>query len=55
MNDHDIPNISLELLDYLEKTFPNVLPSEDLPSFDLGKLVGIQNLIDHLIVLRKSK
>lgn len=55
MNDNDIPNVPLELLDYLKFTFPNVLPSEDLPSFEMGKLVGTQNLIDHLIVLRDSK
>jgi len=54
-NNIEFPSISLELLEYLRFSFPNTLPIEEVSSFELGKLVGIQNLINHIVMIRDSK
>ena len=42
-----------ELLEVLEKEYPNVLPMTLLSDYEQGKLVGIQSLIDHIRAMLK--
>ena len=51
----DTPNISLELLEYLHKTYPNVLPRHEISSFEMGVLLGQNALIEHLYSIYNKK
>ncbi len=42
-----------ELLDVLVKEYPEMLPRKEVSSYDMGKLVGIQGVIDHIRLLLK--
>lgn len=44
------PFISDELIRKLQEDFPNQLPKTEISSFELGKRVGNQEVIDKLIV-----
>ena len=41
-------SISLDLLNYLKKVFPDSLPEQPVPSEQLGILIGQQSVIRHL-------
>ena len=43
------PFISDELIEVLKRDFPNTLPKKELSPFELGKLVGHQEVIEKLI------
>lgn len=42
------PAISKELLEYLQRSFPNKLPDNPVSPEQLGVLVGQQKVINHL-------
>lgn len=42
------PYVSDGMLKYLKRTFPNQLPSKEVSAFELGQLMGIQYVIQHL-------
>lgn len=44
------PFVSDELIMKLKDDFPNQLPKKEITPFELGKLVGQQEVIDKLIV-----
>lgn len=46
--DYDYPNISNKLLDCLVRDFPDKLPREYKDNYELGILVGQQQVIDKL-------
>lgn len=39
---------TIELLSILETRYPNILPNKEISSYDLGKLIGIQIIIDYI-------
>ena len=41
------------VLQYLEETYPNKLPIKQVSDFELGKLLGVQELIDNLKIKLK--
>ena len=43
-----LPLIPQAVLDYLEKTFPDRLPTREVSPFALGYEVGTQRVIQHL-------
>lgn len=47
---NNYPYISDELIYKLKQDFPNELPKQEISSFELGKLVGQQQVIEKLIV-----
>lgn len=47
------PYVPNSIIVYLEKTFPNKLPEEEIAAFYLGKEVGKQELIQHLKTIKK--
>lgn len=49
LNITNYPPISNELIKCLQSDFPDKLPREHLSDFELGKLVGHQELIEKLI------
>lgn len=49
LNITNYPPISNELIKCLQDDFPDKLPREHLSDFELGKLVGHQELIEKLI------
>lgn len=44
------PFVSDELIMKLKDDFPNQLPKKEITPFELGKLIGQQEVIDKLIV-----
>jgi len=48
-NTEGYSHIPEALLIQLQKDYPNQLPEEDIKSFDLGVLVGMQKIIQRLI------
>jgi hypothetical protein len=49
------PYIDTDLIDYLEHKWPNKLPTTELAGFELGKLVGIQEVISHCRGMLKAQ
>ena len=43
------PTISRDLMEYLQKVFPNKLPLEPVDAVKLGVLCGQQKVINHLL------
>jgi len=39
---------TIELLSILETRYPNILPNKEISSYELGKLIGIQTIIDYI-------
>lgn len=39
---------TIELLSILETRYPNILPNKEISSYELGKLIGIQIIIDYI-------
>lgn len=48
-----LPYIPEPVILYMEKTFPNELPKEEISAFNLGRKVGIQDAIQHLKVVKQ--
>ena len=49
------PYIDTDLIDYLERKWPNKLPTAEVAGFDLGKLVRIQEVISHFRGMLKAQ
>ncbi len=47
---NNYPFISDELIRELKKDFPNKLPKAEITPFELGKLIGHQEVIEKLII-----
>ena len=41
-------HIDQSLIDHLDRTYPNRLPTEQCTPFEYGKLAGKQELIEHI-------
>ena len=48
MNTKTYPPISDKLIESLERDFPNILPTNYIDSYELGILIGQQNIINKL-------
>lgn len=53
MENQYYPYIPNEVLEYLKQAYPSTLPMYELKAFDLGKLVGQQEVIQHLSEVKK--
>lgn len=49
MDKNNYPAISDELINVLKRDFPNQLPQKEISLFELGRLLGQQNVVDKLI------
>jgi hypothetical protein len=49
INQTNYPAISDELIKCLKDSFPNELPTGNLDSFELGKLIGHQEVIEKMV------
>lgn len=50
IHNYDYPVITNELIECLQRDFPDKIPRKQLSEFELGKLVGHQEVVDKLIV-----
>lgn len=50
----DCFEISENLLEELEKSYPDELPTYEPSAFELGKMVGAREVINKIILLTKS-
>ena len=45
---YNYPNIADKLIDCLVRDYPNILPENKLDDFELGRLIGQQDIIKRL-------
>ena len=48
------PLISDATIQYLHEAFPNKLPTTKVSEFELGRLIGMQEIIGHLDFINKE-
>lgn len=48
-NKNNYPAISDALIEVLKRDYPNKLPDRDISAFELGRLIGQQDVVDKLI------
>lgn len=48
------PLISDATIQYLHEAFPNKLPTAKVSEFELGRLIGMQEIIGHLEFINKE-
>jgi hypothetical protein len=42
------PPLSEGLIKFLEETYPDTIPRQELTPFEMGKLVGQRDVVEHL-------
>lgn len=50
IHNYNYPLISDKLIESLQRDFPNKLPTKQLNDFEIGRLIGQQDIINKLIV-----
>lgn len=49
-DNYNYPNISDKLICCLKRDYPNILPENQLNDFELGRLIGQQDIIKKLVL-----
>ena len=52
---HKAPEVTHELVEHLQRTFPNKLPNYVPDQGTMGTFIGQQQVVDHLINLFRSQ